>query len=223
MSMFTVVTVRGQSCPSYEIGYNDEITDATVGPLESAHVYINIADPVQCSGRVYAWHLCPFLESDTEQSGLEGDDVQSGSFELVLAMYRLQNDNLIIVKKSYHELSVENFDGDCLYVPLESSEWFDVNEGDMVAACWYDEEEEEVEEGNDIRIELAVHRDDKDIAEFEHDFVQSCSKSQIQLLHDDALDTIDDQTLLLTAYISKALMFIFVLVLTNCNVFLRHK
>lgn len=210
MSMFIVSTVRGQQCP-YEIGYTDFAIPETVGPLESAHVYINVDDAVQCSGKVYAWFLCPLLEIDDEQSG---------SFDLVLAMYRFhQNGNLSIVMRSYYELNIseEEFIEDCIYIHLEHSEWFDVVEGDVVAACWYEEEEED-----ETLIELAVPRNGKNLAEFEPSFAHSCSESNITLLRENNVDTIYDHTLLLTAFISKPLMLIFVLVFSNCNV-LRHR
>ena len=238
MSMFIVSTVCGEPCPSYEIGYSPDIGfPETAGPLESAHVYINVDDPVQCSGKVYAWLLCPLLESDDELSG---------SLELVLAMYRFQqNGNLSIVKRSYYELnmSAEYFDGDCIHVPLERSKWFDVVEGDMLAACWYEEEEEEEESGdeesgdeesgdeesgdeeeeNEPRIKLTVHRDGKNLAEFESIFAHSCSESHITLLRENNVDMIYNQTLLSTAFISKPVMLIFVLIFSNCNVLLRHR
>lgn len=211
MSTFIVSTVRGQQCPSYEVGYSSTaiVIPETAGPLESAHVYINVNDPVQCSGKVYAWFLCPLLESD------------GGSFDLVLAMYRFQQNDLIIVKRSYYELNIseEYFDDDCIYIPLERSEWFNVVHGDMVAACWYEEgeeeeEEDEEDEDDETWIELAVHKGGKNLAEFEPSFAHSCSESHITLLREDNIGTIYDQTLLLTAFISKPLMLIFVLIFT---------
>lgn len=170
------------------------MTSEPVGPLESAHVYINNDNPVQCRGTVYAWHLCPTLESDhINEESAESED-EPYEVDLVLTMYRSRpNGNLKIVKGSYHEISEEVSVDECINIYLERSEWFEVNEGDMVAACWYD--------GNEI--ELAVHQDGKNLIEFEHSQIQSCSENLITFLDYDYTDTIYSQTLFLTAYISK--------------------
>ena len=118
---------RAQICPSYEVGYTTSDPGGQRDP-ETSTVYINVQEVAPCAGTVYGWQYCSNPTS-SEDSLLQvqvsmyhsGDD---GSYELVSG--------------SLYSLIVE---GDidsyiCRDVFLDPSEYFPIEQGDMVAACW---------------------------------------------------------------------------------------
>ena len=115
-----------QSCPSYEVGstahnQNDQREDP-----QERQVYLNMNEAAVCSGTVYGWRYC--FEPD-------GD---APPHAIVLAMYRhQQNGAYQLVPGSYYLLTIkEDLDTfSCRSTTLEPSEYFTVQENDVVAFC----------------------------------------------------------------------------------------
>ena len=182
--MHNIVLVCGQSCPSYEVG-NTDTTSQSGDELRGNRVFINIDHRARCNGTVYGWQICP-LPAD--------DDDESESVEVVLAMYSYYRDEdvFVMVEGSHHELSLlgEDIDFNCFDFMLDPSEYFDVRVRDMVAACWYDD---------DNRIELSVSQRNEFLIHFGGD---SCCEECIYDSYDDGYDDKGHHTLRLSAYIS---------------------
>ena len=116
-----------QTCPSYEVGSTARIAhDQRISP-EEGHVYLNMNEPAVCNGTVFGWRYC------YDQDGAPPHDQA-----LVLAMYRpQQNGSYQLVPGSYYQLTIEE-DLDrfsCRSTTLEPSEYFTVQENDVVAFC----------------------------------------------------------------------------------------
>ena len=115
-----------QSCPSYDVGLaSGTLLGSRRNPFDG-FVYLNLRDKSLCSGTVYAWRVC-FIVS-TDQPPLE----------IVLAMYRLQPDGLyqLVPGSRYDYQLFETFDTfTCTEVVLQPSEYFQVQENDVVAFC----------------------------------------------------------------------------------------
>ena len=123
---------RSQTCPSYEAG--DEGTVGLRRDPDNNEVYIDTVDSAPCAGTVYGWRFCSHPISDP------GASVQ-------MSMYRSEGDNRYqLVSGSLYQLTLqENISSyTCLDRLLEESEYFSVEEGDMVAACWSEENRVEI-------------------------------------------------------------------------------
>ena len=116
-----------QLCPSHEVGSTTRNQNNPRRNPEEGHVYLNIKEASLCNGTVYGWRYC--FDPD-------GDDPPH---ELVLAMYRpQQNGSYQLVPGSYYPLTMEEEDLNmfsCRLTPLEPSEYFRVQENDVVAFC----------------------------------------------------------------------------------------
>ena len=84
---------------------------------------MNLEDVSPCTGTVYGWHYCFDPDDDSPPRGI------------VLAMYSQKKYQL--VPGSYYELrvneEVESFT--CRNITMDPSEYFSVQEGDVVAIC----------------------------------------------------------------------------------------
>ena len=116
-----------QSCPSHEVGSTarNQIGQRDDPGPEEGHVYLNMNEPAVCSGTVYGWRYC--FDPDDDPPHVT-----------VLAMYRpQQNGSCQLVPGSYYLLTLEE-DLDrfsCRSTTLEPSEYFTVQENDVVAVC----------------------------------------------------------------------------------------
>ena len=179
--------IRCQHCPSYEVGAADPASLWNgAEELRSNRVFVNINDAAECNGTIYGWRVCPLRTEDD-------DDDDESSFQVVLAMYRYSSevDAFFMVDGSYHELRLREDEieyGECFDHMLNNSAYFDVEEGDRVAACW---------QRRYKRIELAVERQNYFLLELE---VDSCYDYD-SVDHD--YDDVADQTILLSAFISE--------------------
>ena len=99
-------------------------------------VYINTIDPASCDGVVYGWRLC-------FRSAIAGAVIR-------MSMYRRagEGDSYHLVNGSVYELTLQSRISSytCNDRFLDESEYFSVEQGDMVAACWSNN-------GNDIQPE----------------------------------------------------------------------
>ena len=175
---YNIVSVSwAQTCPSYEVGY---IGNGAIQTPETANVYINTQDVSPCAGTVYGWQYCSNPAST-------GDS--NSSLQVQVSMYRSSDDgsSYHLVSGSLHSLIVEdNIDSyACQDRFLDRSEYFSVEQGDMVAACW----------NGTNRVELFGRRipGPSKLA-----FGGECSQEEIN-----DTSSSNRQTLFLSAYISK--------------------
>ena len=116
-----------QSCPSREIGstaHTNQIEQRRYP--DEGHVYLNINEAAVCSGTVYGWRYC------------FGPDNNGPPTSSVLAVYRpQQNGSYQLVPWSYYLLTVEERPDPflCRSTTLQPSEYFTVQENDVVAFC----------------------------------------------------------------------------------------
>ena len=118
---------RAQICPSYEVGYIRSFPGGQREP-ETATVYINTQEVAPCDGTVYGWQYCSNPTS-----------VEDSPSQVQVSMYRSgDDDSYELVSGSLYSLIVEgNIDSyTCRDIFLNSSEYFSIQQGDMVAACW---------------------------------------------------------------------------------------
>ena len=123
---FPVSESWGQTCPSYKVGFVGNGNQRAIFP---STLYINSVDTSPCAGTVYGWHYCSNPTSE------------DAPFHVQLSMYREIPDNHYqLVSGSPYQLTVEeNIDSyTCQDRFLDPAEYFSVEQGDMVAACWSD-------------------------------------------------------------------------------------
>ena len=114
-----------QSCPSYEVGSTAHNQISQRRAPQEGRVYLNMNEAAVCNGTVYDWRYC--FDPD-------GDDPPH---TLVLAMYRpQQNGAYQLVPGSYYLLAIDQgLTFSCRSTTLEPSEYFTVQENDVVAFC----------------------------------------------------------------------------------------
>ena len=137
-------------------------------------VYINTIDPTSCDGVVYGWRLC-------FRSAFVGAVVR-------MSMYRRgEGDSYHLVNGSVYELTLQSRISSytCNDRFLNESEYFSVEQGDMVAACW----------SNGNRINIFSQNNSKHLVSAGG---SSCSQDVI-----DSRSQTNDREILLSAYISK--------------------
>ena len=91
-------------------------------------VYLNLESPAQCNGTVTAYHYCYYDINDEE------------TVSVTLLVYRREGDTYRLVEGSLHLIQKgqsQLIEGEfaCDMEPLEESEQFQVQEGDIIAAC----------------------------------------------------------------------------------------
>lgn len=126
VAYFTVSGSWGQTCPSYKVGY---VRNGNQRIPASSTLYINYMDTSPCAGTVYGWHYC--------SNPTSGD----APFHVQLSMYRkVPDNNYQLVSGSRYQLTVEESIDfyTCQDRFLDPVEYFSVEQGDMVAACWSD-------------------------------------------------------------------------------------
>ena len=114
-----------QLCPSYEAGFTGQDVYCKRNPSPS-RLYMNLEEVSSCAGTVYGWHYCFDTDGASPPRGI------------VLAMYSQTEDNSYqLVPGSYYELRVneEVVSFTCHNITLDPSEYFSVQEGDVVAIC----------------------------------------------------------------------------------------
>ena len=91
---------------------------------QEGRVYLNLDQKAMCNGTVYGWRYC-FDPDDDEKN------------ELILAMYRpQQNGRYQLISGSYYELRLGHYeDFTCRNISLTPSEYFTVQQNDVVAFC----------------------------------------------------------------------------------------
>ena len=172
-----------QLCPTYEAGFTGQDMYMYPGRYPRlGQLHMNLEDVSPCAGTVYGWHYC-----------FDPDGV-SPPYDMVLAMYSQTEDNSYqLVPGSYYELrvneEVEFFT--CQNITLDPSEYFGVQEGDVVAVC----REAGVENVARLYFELQGH----DLWYWQS---QSCSETSMVSPNSDLFRR-HDWVLLLSAYISK--------------------
>ena len=147
---------------------------------EPIYVYVNFEDTAPCSGTVYAWRYCSFPTSE------------DAPFQVFLAIYHndIEGDTFELVNGSLHNLTVEENTSSltCQDVPLDPSEQFAIQQGDMVAACWSE---------NVNRVQLFAMKSNKRLMYWSSGlcFQENLSTSGANIIR--------RHTLLLSAHISK--------------------
>ena len=141
--LVTVSPGLSQLCPTYEAGFTGQnMYDREYPNL--GELYLNFEEVSPCAGTVYGWHYCFDPDNDSPPRGI------------VLAMYSQREDNSYqLVPGSYYQLRVneeiESFA--CRNITLEPSEYFSIQEGDVVAIC----REVDVEDVVELFFELRGH------------------------------------------------------------------
>ena len=133
---FAALSCRAQTCPSYEVGESNNLGLASSRTPSRNTVYINTVstDSAPCAGMVYGWRLCS--HSFTAPASVQ------------LSMYRRGDGNSYqLVDGSVYELTLQSSISSytCLDMLLDGSEYFSVEQGDMVAACWNEDGSTRVE------------------------------------------------------------------------------
>ena len=174
-----------QLCPTYEVGYTGQDMYSRQYPIPG-RLYMNLEEVSPCAGTVYGWHYCFDPDNDSPPHGI------------VLAMYsQKRNNSYQLVPGSYYELwvseEVESFT--CRNITLEPSEYFSVQEGDVVAIC------RNVEVDNVIQLYFKLQY---------HDvwYWQPGSCSETSIMSPSSFRLRPDRVMLLSAYISKSLEYI---------------
>ena len=170
---FSVSESCGQTCPSYKVGFVGNGNQRLGVP---SSLYINSVDTSPCAGTVYGWRYCSYPTSG------------AAPFHVQLSMYREIPDNHYqLVSGSSYQLTVEeNIDSyTCQDRFLDPAEYFSVEQGDMVAACW---------NSSASKVELFVRNTTRRRVLYGH-----CVQ---ELIDENRLGT-PRVTLLLSAYISK--------------------
>ena len=158
-----------------------------IASAESHRLYVNFEDPAECSGQVYGWHVCVPEGSNAVSPG-----------GISIAMYsNFGGDDVRMVTGSYTELGLdedsfnyyEEYRLQCAEYYLESSDYFRVKSGAMVAACWED---------FDTGLEFAVENEERSLWGFS---VNSCSEEAMSFPTE--FSSVEHTALLLTALISE--------------------
>ena len=145
-------------------------------------LHMNLEDVSPCIGTVYGWHYCFDPDDDSPPRGI------------ALAMYSQKGNNSYqLVPGSYYELrvseEVESFT--CHNITLDPSEYFSVQEGDVVAIC------REVDVANVVELYFELQGHDLWYWQLE-----SCSETSI-VSPNSNLFRMRNRVMLLSAYISK--------------------
>ena len=170
------------SCPSHEVGSTESNQNDQVRDPEEGHVYLNINEAAVCSGTVYGWRYC------------FGPDLNRSPTRLVLAMYHQQNGSYHLVPGSRYPLTVEELPGPnflCRSTTLQPSEYFTVQENDVVAFC---------EPYNTPRVEVFYERSGNSLQSWN---AGGCSESQI-MSSPQQLEDRNNRVFLLSALIGKS-------------------
>ena len=173
-----------QSCPPAGATEFDPDESNGENPSEG-YVYLNLNERAKCNGTVRGWRYCFEPDKSLEQ--------------LILAMYRPQvNDTYQLVLESYYQLRQEDgtsFDSlTCRNITLQPSEYFTVQEGDVVAFC---------EEIDTSRVELFFSQNGNRVWRWN---ARECSKSRISFT-DRRVRSVNDRVFLLSAFIGKICIF----------------
>ena len=109
------------SCPAGTTAYDPDGRRENPG---EGRVYLNLNEVATCNGTVYGWRYCFDPDDDMEQ-------------QLIIAMYRpQQNGTYQLVPGSYRQLNEGFFESfTCRNITLQPSEFFTVQENDVVAFC----------------------------------------------------------------------------------------
>ena len=170
-----------QSCPSYEVGSTARNQNPRRAPQEGS-VYLNMNEAALCNGTVYGWRYC-FQPDDDDPP-----------HTIVLAVYHpQQNGSYQLVPGSYYSLTIEE-DLDrfsCRSTTLVPSEYFTVQENDVVAFC---------EPLMTLRVELFFRRGGNTLQLWN---AGGCSESQI-MSSPLQLSNRNDRVFLLSALIGKS-------------------
>ena len=120
MIIFTVsVVIASSSCLA-----GTTTTDGARRDPEEGVVYLNVNKAAACNGTVTGWRYCFDPDDDPQQ-------------QLIIAMYRPQlNGTYKLIPGSYRQLD-EGFEESytCRNITLQPSEYFTVQENDVVAFC----------------------------------------------------------------------------------------
>ena len=170
-----------QTCPSHQVGSTARNGNDPRRDSQKGRVYLNMNEAAVCSGTVYGWRYCFDPDGDNPPH------------VIVLAMYRpQQNGSYQLVPGSYYLLTIEE-DLDtfsCRPTTLEPSEYFTVQENDVVAVC---------EPRNTRRVEVFFRRDGNSLQLWN---AGGCSESQITS-SPLQLSNRDNRVFLLSALIGK--------------------
>ena len=169
-----------QLCPTYEAGFTGQNRDRIRYPTRG-RLYMDLEEGSPCAGTVYGWHYCFDPDDDSPPRGI------------VLAMYKKEDNSYQLVPGSYYKLrvneEVESFT--CRNITLDPSEYFSLQEGDVVAIC------REVLVNNTVELYFELKRHHLRYWE-----PGSCSEASIESLNSNPLRNFN-RVMLLSAYISK--------------------
>ena len=116
-----------QTCPLYIAGITST-TEGTSTTTSAVYVNANSAYDAECDGTVYAWHYCYYATNS--QTDLEA---AFGVFSVSSGVYSLREGSYYLLHLDTRETSFT-----CDSVTLNSSQYFQIHNGDTVGACLRD-------------------------------------------------------------------------------------
>ena len=139
---YTVPSVSTQTCPVF----GTDLTKKKPASPNKTGLFLNFESPAQCNGMARAWHYCYYGRAITDPFVFAADFVVYRKTNLNSNVY--ERVALKSVVKSPDELQSTGFH--CETVTLEQSEYFEVQEDDIIGACL-------IEEGTQTRIGIVSH------------------------------------------------------------------
>ena len=139
---YTVPSVSTQTCPVF----GTDLTEKKQASPSRAGLFLNFESPAQCNGMARAWHYCYYGKDITDPFVFAADFVVYRKTSLNSNVY--ERVALKSVVKSPDELQSTGFH--CETVTLEQSEYFEVQEDDIIGACL-------IEDGTQTRINILSH------------------------------------------------------------------
>ena len=137
----TVPSVSTQTCPVFGTDLTERRHPTRAG------LFLNFENPAQCNGTAKAWHYCYYGKAITDPSVFAADFVVYRKTSLNSNEY--ERVALKSVVKSQDDLQSTGFH--CETVTLEQSEYFEVQEDDIIGACL-------IEEGTQTLLNILSHQ-----------------------------------------------------------------
>ena len=136
-------SVSTQTCPVF----GTDLTEKKPVPPTRAGLFLNFESPAQCNGTATAWHYCYYGRDITDPFVFAADFVVYRKTSLNSNEY--ERVALKSVVKSPDDLQSTGFH--CETVTLEQSEYFEVQEDDIIGACL-------IEDGTQTLLNILSHQ-----------------------------------------------------------------
>ncbi len=123
--------VARSACPTFG---NDKIS--RLERSNNRKIFMNFESPAQCPGNVTSWRFCYYRNLDNRFEAISNNR----EFSALFVVYRRHNDTYIPVPGSVREKKIEwevvrESSFHCTNETLQPSEYFEIQENDIVGAC----------------------------------------------------------------------------------------